>query len=100
MIADIGVGDVVKDTSGQYYKILDFCINVENGREGVVYQSLSPPYKVLMMPINMFMGIASIGASQKYRFEVVTEKELLMLASEERLNRLAEANANLHKNLD
>ena len=89
MIADIGIGDVVRHFKGKYYKIIAFGQHSETGEKEVIYQALYPPFGTWVRPYNMFMGEVDHNkypdVKQKYRFEVMTTKDLIMLSAEEDL---------------
>lgn len=84
-IADIGIGDIVRDFRGDHFKILAFGYHTKRTGKQVVYQLLKPPYTTLIQDYEDFFCEAPLGASQKWKFEVLTQVELLTLGRENAL---------------
>ena len=84
MVADIGIGDVVRHFKGKLYKIIAFGRHSETGEKEVVYQALYPPFDTWVRPFDNFMSEID-HEKQKYRFEVMTTSDLIEVAAEDRL---------------
>ena len=82
MIADIGIGDVVRHFKGRCYRIIGFGKHTETGEEEVIYEALYPPFGIWVMPKDSFLSLAPEGQRQKYRFEVMTTADLINAAVE------------------
>lgn len=89
MITDIRIGDVVRHFKGKYYRIIAFGEHTETGEKEVIYQALYPPFGTWVRPMDMFMSEVDHKKypeiDQKYRFETVSQIELAVLASGQRL---------------
>lgn len=83
-MADIGIGDIVRDFKGDHFKILAFGHHTKRIGKQVVYQLLKPPYTTLIQDYEDFMSI-SLKETQKWKFEVLTQAELLALGRENAL---------------
>ena len=88
MIADIGIGDVVRHFKGNLYKIIAFGQHSETGEKEVVYQALYPPFDTWVRSFDNFMSEIDHekypDEKQKYRFEVMTTSDLAKMTAEDR----------------
>ena len=82
MIADIGIGDVVRHFKGKYYRIIGFGKHTETGEEEVIYEALYPPFGIWVRPKDSFLSLAPEGQRQKHRFEVMTATDLIVAQAE------------------
>ncbi|MBD5481763.1 MAG: DUF1653 domain-containing protein [Lachnospiraceae bacterium] len=66
---------------GNCYQILAIAKHAEDATEQVVYQALYPPFTIYVRPLSLFMSEVDRekypSATQRYRFELISDEESL-----------------------